>query len=69
MVDTALAIPGVLGAQLSGAGLGGCIMALVREDAADSFHRTMADTFYVKHDIPPSIETCFPIEGSGVLMI
>lgn len=69
MVDTALTIPGVLGAQLSGAGLGGCIMVLVREEAIDSFQKKMAETFYSKHNIPPSIDTCFPIEGSGVITL
>ena len=68
MVDTALGIPGALGTNCR-RGLGGCIMVLVREDAADSFHRTMTDMFYIKHDIPSSIETCFPIEGSGVIAL
>lgn len=67
MVDTARAIPGVLGAQLSGAGLGGCVMALVREDAAENFREAMNGAFYRKYDLPPSVETCFPIEGSGVV--
>ncbi len=69
MVDTALAIPGVMGAQLSGAGLGGCIMALVREDSADCFRDTMVSEFYNRHNLPPSVEICFPIEGSGVMAL
>ncbi len=69
MVDTALAIPGVAGAQLSGAGLGGCIMALVREDAAETFRRAMTESFYARHDLAPSVEICFPIEGSGIVTV
>jgi N-acetylgalactosamine kinase len=69
MVDTALSIPGVMGAQLSGAGLGGCIMALVREDEADHFRDKMTEIFYRKYNLPPSVETCFPIEGSGVVSL
>ena len=69
MVDTALAIPGVAGAQLSGAGLGGCIMALVREEAAEPFRRSMAESFYARYDLAPSVEICFPIEGSGVVTV
>lgn len=69
MVDTALSIPGVMGTQLSGAGLGGCIMALVREDAAERFSQSMTDSFYARHDLDPSVEICFPIEGSGVVAV
>jgi len=36
IVDTAKQVPGVVGAQLSGAGLGGCVMILVRQDAVDT---------------------------------
>jgi N-acetylgalactosamine kinase len=69
MVDTALSIPGVMGAQLSGAGLGGCIMALVKEEFTEIFRDTMIENFYRKYDLPPSVETCFPIEGSGVVAL
>ena len=31
MIDIAAAVPGVAGAQLAGAGLGGCIMILAHE--------------------------------------
>lgn len=69
MVDLALSIPGVLGAQLSGAGLGGCIMALVKEETQEFFQKTMADAFYRKYHLPPSVEACFPIEGSGIVTL
>ncbi|MDP2982376.1 MAG: NTP transferase domain-containing protein [Candidatus Latescibacter sp.] len=69
MVDTALSIPGVIGAQLSGAGLGGCIMALVKEESAESFRKIMIDAFYRKYNLPHSVEKCFPIEGSGVVAL
>jgi N-acetylgalactosamine kinase len=69
MVDIARTVPGVMGAQLSGAGLGGCIMALVQEESADLFRKTMTDDFYNKYRLPPSVETCFPIEGSGVFVL
>jgi N-acetylgalactosamine kinase len=69
MVDSALSLPGVVGAQLSGAGLGGCIMALVKEEFSDSFRESMTDAFYRKHNLPPLVEKCYPIEGSGVVVL
>jgi len=69
MIDLALSIPGVIGAQLSGAGLGGCIMALVKEEFGEFFRKTITDEFYIKKNLPPAIEICFPIEGSGVVRL
>ena len=43
MVDLALGHPGVEGAQLAGAGLGGCVMALVRRDQSAGLVRVLAD--------------------------
>jgi N-acetylgalactosamine kinase len=36
IVDAAISLPGVFGAQLAGAGLGGCAMVLARATAADT---------------------------------
>jgi hypothetical protein len=44
-------------------------MALVRESEAEGFRNTMAEVFYRKYNLPPSVETCFPIEGSGVVAL
>jgi galactokinase len=69
MVDKALRIDGVMGVQLSGAGLGGCIMALVKDSHIKLFHDTITKVFYEEHELVPSVETCFPIEGSGVVKL
>jgi len=39
-------LPGVYGAQLSGAGLGGCIMILADASAAERVERTLRKTYY-----------------------
>lgn len=67
MVDISLGINGVVGAQLSGAGLGGCIMVLVRNEAVDEFQKIMKTSFYEKHELPEKVVTCSPIAGSGIL--
>jgi len=68
MVDTALQVPGVLGAQLAGAGLGGCMMVLAHRDATDALARRMDEVYYAPRSLSPDISICTPIAGSGVLL-
>lgn len=69
IVDNALSCDGVIGVQLSGAGLGGCIMALVREDAVTPFLDTMRESFYDKHRLPENMLVCSPVAGSGIVSL
>lgn len=69
MVDLALGVPGVVGAQLSGAGLGGCIMVLVRDDAVDELTRTLGERFYSSRGIQPDVTVCAPTKGSGLISV
>lgn len=69
MVDVACRTEGVLGAQLSGAGLGGCMMVLARADAVDRLRRNMARLFYRPRNLKPDFTICRPIEGSGLLRV
>ena len=67
MVDAATQHPGVLGAQLSGAGLGGCVMILVRSDAAEDVRELLETSYYLPREIPPQLFVCQPSRGSQVL--
>jgi N-acetylgalactosamine kinase len=67
MVDIALDTPGVLGAQLSGAGLGGCMMVLVKQDAATSFIERINAGYYEPAGLDPAALPITPITGSGPL--
>ena len=69
MVDIALATPGVYGAQLSGAGLGGCMMALVDKSQAQTLKERMLREYYEKDDLEPAILSVAPIAGSGPLFL
>jgi N-acetylgalactosamine kinase len=67
MVDTAVDCPGVIGAQLSGAGLGGCIMIVARDDAVEEVRKRLTDTYYTPHDIEPRIFVCRASRGSHTI--
>ncbi|MEW6359005.1 MAG: NTP transferase domain-containing protein [Planctomycetota bacterium] len=67
MVDLAASVPGVVGAQLSGVGIAGCIMVLVRDDAVDRLKRTLRDEFYRPRRLRADITVCTPIARAGVL--
>ncbi|GMU92949.1 MAG: hypothetical protein AMXMBFR4_20070 [Candidatus Hydrogenedentota bacterium] len=69
MVDIALAVPGVLGAQLSGAGLGGCMMVLARADSAEAVIKTMNEKYYAPNHLEPSAFEFTPVAGSAPLVV
>jgi galactokinase len=68
MVDVALGTEGVMGAQLAGAGLGGCMMVLAQRDALPGLEARLEETYYAPRGKPPAIMVCTPIAGSGVLL-
>jgi len=67
MIDRVLSCPGVHGAQLAGAGLGGCIMVLVQRDAVEQAQRTLELQYYEPAGIEPGMFVCEPSRGSQVL--
>lgn len=66
MVDIACSVPGVVGAQLAGAGLGGCIMILAREEAVPEVRRTLTARYYRPHGLEPAAMPCIAVEGAGL---
>ncbi|MBM3495748.1 MAG: galactokinase, partial [Armatimonadetes bacterium] len=69
MVDTARRIPGVVGAQLSGAGLGGCMMVLARGSAVADAISALQESYYGPRGRPADVSVCRPVAGSGVLSL
>ncbi len=69
IVDIARASPGVYGAQLSGAGLGGCAMILFDGKAYPALRENLQDKYFGRGDIEPSFLLCTPIGGSGPLLV
>ena len=69
MVDIACAVPGVVGAQLSGAGLGGCMMVLARREATDEVISRMNELYYEPNGFAPGASTFVPVAGCSPLLL
>lgn len=67
MVDIALSSPNVLGAQILGAGLGGCILILIPRNCYSQIEKTMIQDYYEPMGLEPEIFTCKPVAGSRVV--
>jgi len=66
MVDIACSVPGVAGAQIAGAGLGGCIMIMVRRDNVESLGKALKSRYYTPSKLKPDIIPCTVTEGAGL---
>jgi len=63
MVEIAQAQPGCYGARMTGAGFGGCAVALVRGDTAVTFAQTTAQQYQRKTNLKPHIYICQAAAG------
>jgi galactokinase len=48
LAETSWTIPGVLGARMTGAGFGGCAVAIVREEAVETYKRRVGTAYFNK---------------------
>ena len=55
------------GARMTGAGFGGCAVALVRADAVGPFCETVLATYTGKVDLPAALYPCRPMAGARLL--
>lgn len=63
LVDIALASPGVIGAGLVGAGMGGCIVLVVEDKHAPGVIENMAEQYYRPRNLPVRAEITTPVGG------
>ena len=63
LVDIALATPGCLGAGLVGAGMGGSIVAVVRNENAQQLIENMKEQYYQPRNLPLGAEIITPVGG------
>jgi N-acetylgalactosamine kinase len=68
IVDAARATSGVYGAQLSGAGLGGCAMVLLDQAACPELKKNLLENCFSPTGIEGNVLICTPIAGSGPLL-
>ncbi|MHB1152809.1 MAG: galactokinase family protein [Eubacteriales bacterium] len=69
LIDYINAQEGVFGSQLSGAGLGGCVMALVKKENAPELLDKLREHYYDKIGKPMGAEEYTGIMGSGQLAL
>ncbi len=67
MKDLACGVKGVVGAQLAGAGLGGCMMVLLHRSAIDDLNAVLSRNYYEPRGIEPKLLQCRPIAGAGAI--
>ena len=68
LIDIAEKVKGVTGACLTGAGLGGCILVLVRKENVEGLLKNMKEKYYQPRGLPLASEVCISTEGAGVLV-
>jgi hypothetical protein len=66
MVDLCLSVEGCLGAQILGAGLGGCMMALAKSSAEAAVIETLKTRYFEPCDLPLDIWSVAPGSGARV---
>jgi galactokinase len=66
LVELAQALPGVLGARLTGAGFGGCTVNVVRADAVEQFDAEVVRRYRRETGLVAVMYTCRAVDGLGV---
>jgi galactokinase len=63
MVQLADAVPGVMGARMTGGGFGGCTINLVADEAIEEFERQVKRAYETKTGIAPEVYVCQAAAG------
>ncbi|MBN1641085.1 MAG: galactokinase [Anaerolineae bacterium] len=66
MVEAAWAAPGVIGARMTGAGFGGCAVALVEAGQAATFSAQVAAAYRDRTGVTPSLYLCTAEAGASL---
>jgi galactokinase len=65
LVDTAVAIPGVYGARMTGGGFGGCTVNLLKPALVANFRETITERYQQRFGVMPEVYLCHPSDGAG----
>ncbi len=64
LVDTAIKMPGVYGARMTGGGFGGCTVNLVAAETVDRFLTDISNAYEKQFKLTPGLFVCTPGEGA-----
>ena len=67
LAETAWEVPGVLGSRITGGGFGGCTVSIVKNDAIDTFKKTVGDEYLKKTGIEAEFYVVSVGDGPSVL--
>ena len=67
IVEVASAQPGCLGARMTGAGFGGCAVALIKNSNLSSFTDEIAIAYQKKTGLQPQVYVCQPTNGAELV--
>lgn len=67
LVELALEVPGVLGSRMTGAGFGGCTIALVPQTSLPAFEKTVSEEYLRRTGIQPEIFVFRPAPGARII--
>jgi galactokinase len=67
IVECARRAPGCIGARMTGAGFGGCAVALVETDKAETFVKLAAADYEKAMKLKPSLYVCQPSNGAEIV--
>ena len=69
IVEIARGQDGCFGARMTGAGFGGCAVALVAEDSAETFTQAVATQYGATTGLIPNIYVCVPTQGAESIQL
>ena len=69
MVACARAVPGCVGARMTGAGFGGCAVALVEQDAVEAFVDRVTREYTRETGLTPAVYACRASAGASVVEV
>ncbi len=67
LVDTALSLPGALGARMTGGGFGGCTVNLTASGESQNFITAIQQAYQRRFGVTPECYLCHPSPGAGEL--
>ncbi len=67
MTEIARDQPSCFGARMTGAGFGGCAVALVEADSTGAFCETVLSSYKKSYDLPAALYPCRPMAGARIL--